>query len=193
MKTLLNTLLIATMTCSFAVAQRYDTAQLPTADHSSPKEMDVKPEPQKPGVRAADAQNPAEPKDGAVQQAAVTSESEPKYDAVEQRVAPDADALLGVTLSGSREEHLILKAEASELDKKILCLVIASLDDTMVYLPGLPPLLMTDIVVASGLDVGAVTFDMGPAKLPFTVYTQAVITDGTRIASSNLVKVEAAL
>ena len=59
----------------------------------------------------------------------------------------------------------------------------------MMNLPGLPPLLMTDIVVASGLDVGAVTFDMGPAKLPFTVFTQAVITDGARIAASNLVKV----
>ena len=178
MKTLLNALLIATMTCSFAVAQRYDTAQLPTADHSSPKEMDVKPEPQKPGVRAADAQNPAEPKDGS-----------------EQRVAPDADTAdpeLTVAFSGYRDENLFLKAEASEADKKLLCLVIASLEDTMMNLPGLPSLLMTDIVVASGLGLGAITFDMGPAKLPFSVFTQAVITDGARIAASNLVKVEPA-
>ena len=172
MKTLLNAFLFAAMTCSPALAQRYDTAQLPTADHSSPKEMDIKPEPQKPAVRSVDADQPAEPKDGA-----------------EQRVGPDADAELGVRFSGYRGETLILKAEASEADKKILCLVIASLEDTMMNLPGLPPLLMTDIVVASGLDVGAVTFDMGPAKLPFTVFTQAVITDGARIAASNLVKV----
>ena len=166
MKTLLNALLFATMTCSLAVAQRYEAAQLPSADHSSPKEMDVKPEPQKPaGIRAADAETPAEP----------------KADATDQE--------LGVTFSGVRGKHLILKADASEADKNYLCLVLASTEDTMMEIPGLPPLLMTEIVVASGLGVGAVTFDMGPAKLPFTVFTQAVITDGARIAASNVLKV----
>ena len=175
MKTLLNTLLFAAMTLP-AVAQRYDTTQLPTADHSSPKDPLVKPEPQKPIIiRPAEVEVPAEPKaDGA--------------DA--SRRGPVADAPLGVQFWGVRDEHLLLKAEASEMDTKFLCLVLASVEDTMMNIPGLPPLLMTDAIVATGLEVGAFAFDMGPAKLPFTVFAQAVITDGARIAASGVLKID---
>ena len=51
---------------------------------------------------------------------------------------------------------------------------------------------MTDTIVASGLNVGAFAFDMGAAKLPFTVFAQAVVTDGTRIGASGVLKIEPA-
>lgn len=184
MKTFLNALLFAAMTIP-AVAQRYEPAQLPTPDHSSPKEMDIKGDAQKPLViRPADVVVEEEPKSDE-EIAAGGSDAE--------RRTPTADTHLSVTFWGVRDENLQLKVEASELNTKFLCLVIASLEDTMMNLPGLPPLLMTETIVASGLDVGAFSFDMGPAKLPFTVFAQAVITDGARIAASGVLKVEPAL
>ena len=176
MKTLLNTLLFAAMTMP-AVAQRYDTAQLPTADYSSPKDPLIKPEPQKPIIiRPAQVEEPAEPKE----------------DAKAERTGPVADAQLNVQFWGVRDESLMLKAEVNDQSKKVLCLVLASVEDTMMHFPGLPPLLMTDTIVASGLNVGAFAFDMGAAKLPFTVFAQAVVTDGTRIGASGVLKIEPA-
>jgi len=182
MKTLLNTLLFAAMTMP-AVAQRYDTAQLPA-----------------PSVRAevgtAEDESLAKPEHAtAAIRPETGSGSEAEEPFAEQvgesgRVAPQAK--LHATLQGTRDEHLHLKVEASETDQKFLCLVIASLEDKMMFVPGLPALLMTDTIVASGIDIGGYAFDMGPAKLPFTVFAQAVVTDGVRIGASGVLKIEPA-
>ena len=164
MKTLLNALLIATMTCSFAVAQRYDTAQLPTADHSSPKEptVVVKPEPQQP--------------------------SEP----TEVDAPIREESWFQVYFAGSRGETLQLKMATELVGVPFLGLVIASTEDTMMSIPGLPLLLQTDILVASGLSEGVLRFDMGPAKLPFAVFVQSIAVTDIGIGASGVLKIEPA-
>jgi len=182
LKILLNTLLFAAMTMP-AVAQRYDTAQLPAPSvraevGTSEDESLVKPEHATPAIR---------PETGGASET-----EEPLADQMTEtgRVVPQAK--LHATMQGARDEHLHLKVEASEADKKFLCLVIASVEDTMMFVPGLPALLLTDTIVASGIDIGGYAFDMGPAKLPFAVFAQAIVTDGARIGASGVLKIEPA-
>ncbi len=164
MKTLLNTLLFAAMTLP-AVAQRYDTAQLPTADHSSPKDPLVVVKPQ--------AQNPSE---------------EP----VEAAAVPQEGGQFQVYLGASRMDHLELKMATELPGVPFLGLVIASTEDSRMEIPGLPLLLKTDIIVASGLADATLRFDMGPAKLPFSVFVQGIAVTDFGIGASGVIKIEPA-
>ena len=164
MKTLLNTLLFAAMTMP-AVAQRYDTAHLPTADHSSPKDPLI--------VVKGDAQKPTEAPAGPV-------------------VAPEPNGWFQVYLGASREDHLHLKMATELRGTPFLGLVIASTEDSRMQIPGLPLLLKTDIIVASGLAEASLKFDMGPAKLPFAVFVQGIAVTDVGIGASGVLKIEPA-
>jgi hypothetical protein len=162
MNTRLNTLLFAAMTLP-AVAQRYDTAQLPTADHSSPKDplVVVKAEPQKPS-------------------------EEP----VEAVAAPQEGGQFQVYLGASRMDHLELKMAVDLPGVPFLGLLIASTEDSRMEIPGLPLLLKTDIIVASGLAEALLRFDMGPARMPFPVFVQGIAVTDFGIGASGVIKIE---
>ena len=161
MKTLLNTLLFAAMTMP-AVAQRYETVQLPTADYSSPKDPLI----------------------------VVKGEALPAEEPVEAAVAPEPNGWFQVYLGASREDHLHLKMATELRGTPFLGLVIASTEDSRMQLPGLPLLLKTDIIVASGLAEASLKFDMGPAKLPFAVFVQGIAVTDVGIGASGVLKIE---
>ena len=161
MKTLLNTLLFAAMTMP-AVAQRYDTAHLPTADYSSPKDPLI----------------------------VVKGEALPAEEPVEAAVAPEPNGWFQVYLGASREDHLHLKMATELRGTPFLGLVIASTEDSRMQIPGLPLLLKTDIIVASGLAEASLKFDMGPAKLPFAVFVQGIAVTDVGIGASGVLKIE---
>ena len=163
MKTLLNTLLFAAMTMP-AVAQRYETAHLPKADYSSPKDPLI----------------------------VVKGEALPAEEPVEAAVAPEPNGWFQVYLGASREDHLHLKMATELRGTPFLGLVIASTEDSRMQIPGLPLLLKTDIIVASGLAEASLKFDMGPAKLPFAVFVQGIAVTDVGIGASGVLKIEPA-
>lgn len=163
MKSLLNTLLFAAMTLP-AVAQRLETAQLPSSDASSPKEPLA--------VVKAEPQPPAEP--------------------IEVDAPVQDTGWFQVYFAASRGEHLKLKMSTELVGVPFLGLVIASTEDTMMSIPGLPLLLQTDILVASGLGESVIRFDMGPAKLPFAVFVQGIAVTDVGIGASGVLKIEPA-
>jgi hypothetical protein len=94
-----------------------------------------------------------------------------------------------VTMTLRRDGYVHAKLGWSLPDEKFFGAVIASFDTKMISIPGLPPLLATDILVASGVGAGTLELVLGKDDFDFTVYLQAVAGNGTEAAASPVIKV----
>ena len=156
MKTALSTLLFAAMTLPLC-AQRYQPAALPVGDSSHPKDHLVQPM----TIDTAVAEEP------------VAS-------------APRQLAPFDIQLEVHRNEALKLQVAVGDRGMPFVGVMLASLSDQVIKIEGLPPLLFVDAIVASGVGIGTLTFNMGPSALPFPVFLQGVVLTDEWIGASKV-------
>ena len=115
-----------------------------------------------------------------------------RYEPASLPAPQPAVAEWGMKMQLFREDHLRVKLESLSGANKFVGAILADIDDQMVSIPGLPPLLETKLIAAVVIgEGGAAHFDFGPAQLPFTVYLQGVGLTETKAEASAVDKVEA--
>lgn len=92
-----------------------------------------------------------------------------------------------VRLEATREKHLMLHLSQGDVGRTWIGVVLAAMEESTIQIDGLPPLLVTDAIVAAGFGEDAMTFDMGPAMLPFPVFLQGVAITSEWIGASGVV------
>lgn len=96
----------------------------------------------------------------------------------------EPQVLLQADLGLSRQDDLYAKLQVTPATTLFVGVLIAALDGGTVQLPGLPPLLKADLVVATGVDVGGMVFELGPAMFGFDVFVQGIALTETQIAAT---------
>lgn len=179
MKTLLPIALLASLTSSLC-AQRFEPAALPVP--GSPHHKDASKDLSK-DLTMDVLVSPVILPEGQV------AVEEPASEPEARRSEPVPDLPFSVSLRLVRDGHLIAKLSASGTSEPFLGLLLAAVHSGTVQLPSLPPLLKTDYVVATGIEVAGMTFLLGPAMLGFDVYVQGVGVTASEIAASSVLRI----
>ena len=97
-----------------------------------------------------------------------------------------------VRIERAAGDELKINLRYGEAGAPFLGVIIAATKDTMMEIPGLPPLLAFEAIVASAVAVDDATFRFGVVKLPFDVHIQGVTLTEQWIGSSEVLKLPAA-
>ncbi|MEQ1631526.1 MAG: hypothetical protein ABL997_04075 [Planctomycetota bacterium] len=97
-----------------------------------------------------------------------------------------------VRLDLQRDKHLVMTMAIDEPSSVFLGVVLGSTAPKMLEIDGLPPLLLAEAIVASGVGQGAMKFDMGPAMLPFSVFLQGVAATSSWIGATKVMELSPA-
>lgn len=105
---------------------------------------------------------------------------------------PDRPAF-SLALEVVRSAPLRLSLQSAAQDQQpFLGVLLAATHEKTIQIEGLPPLLLADAIVATVIGKGDAQFELGPVKLPFTVWLQGVsIRDGV-VEASPLLELPAA-
>lgn len=105
---------------------------------------------------------------------------------------PDRPAF-SLALEVVRSAPLQLSLQSADATPQpFLGVLLAATHEKTFQIEGLPPLLLADAIVATVIGKGQAQFDLGPVKLPFTVWLQGVsIRDGV-VEASPLLELPAA-
>lgn len=96
----------------------------------------------------------------------------------------EPQVLLQADLDLSRQDVLFAKLQVTPATTPFVGVLIAALDGGTVQLPGLPPLLKAELVVATGVGVGDMVWALGPAMFGFDVFVQGIALTDTQIAAT---------
>lgn len=96
-----------------------------------------------------------------------------------------------VRMERAQGDELKISLRNGEAGVPFIGVLIASTKDSMMEIPGMPPLLAFEAIVASAVAVDDATFQFGVVKLPYDVYLQGVTLTEKWIGSSELLKLPA--
>lgn len=102
------------------------------------------------------------------------------------------DATYDVRLQREDTDGLSLSLSYGHAGAPFIGVLIAATKDTMMEIPGLPPLLAFEAIVASAVAVDEAKFSFGVVKLPYEVWLQGVTISDDGIAASKLFNLPAA-
>jgi len=97
-----------------------------------------------------------------------------------------------VRMERAAGDELKISLRNGEAGAPFIGVLIASTHDSLMEIPGLPPLLAFEAIVASAVAVDQATFQFGVVKLPYDVFLQGVTLTEKWIGASELLKLPAA-
>ena len=97
-----------------------------------------------------------------------------------------------VRMERAAGDDLKISLRSGEAGAPFLGVILAATKDTMMEIPGLPPLLAFEAIVASAVSVGDATFQFGVVKLPYDVFLQGVTLTENWVGASEVFTLPAA-
>jgi hypothetical protein len=89
-------------------------------------------------------------------------------------------------------DELTISLRNGDVGTPFLGVILAATKDTRLEIPGLPPLLAFEAIVATAVAIDDATFQFGVVKLPYDVYLQGVTLTENWVGASEVFTLPAA-